>query len=243
MDIQDYLKGVKGIIFDYGGTIDTDGSHWSNIIYKAWKEAGVEVDFPVFREAYVYCERELARVKHILPEHDFLDMMNIKIRIELDWLARQGQFPPQDVEEKASRIAALCNKEAEESVNRNKPVLAALAAQYPMVVVSNFYGNLNSVMAAYGVRQYFKAVIESAAEGVRKPDPEIFVRGVKALGLPAEQCVVVGDSFTKDIQPALKAGCRAIQLRGAGWAGSEGYEATDYAFGIEKLSDLTKILL
>ena len=44
---------------------------------------GVAVNKAEFREAYVYAERELARTRHILPEHDFGDLLLIKMRLEL----------------------------------------------------------------------------------------------------------------------------------------------------------------
>ena len=53
--------GVKGIIFDYGGTLDTRGDHWSHILEQGWRHAGIEVALPTFRHCYIYAERELAR--------------------------------------------------------------------------------------------------------------------------------------------------------------------------------------
>ena len=73
---------IKGIIFDYGGTLDTGGDHWSEVIWCAYGKAGVAVNKAEFREAYVYAERELARTRHILPEHDFGDLLLIKMRLE-----------------------------------------------------------------------------------------------------------------------------------------------------------------
>ena len=42
MDNTD-IKDVKGIIFDYGGTIDSRGDHWSEVIWRAYMQAGVPV--------------------------------------------------------------------------------------------------------------------------------------------------------------------------------------------------------
>ena len=61
-DLKKYTEGVKGIIFDYGGTLDTGGRHWSWVIWEAWQQAGVACDLPTFREAYVWGERELAQI-------------------------------------------------------------------------------------------------------------------------------------------------------------------------------------
>ncbi len=102
------LTRVKGLIFDYGGTLDTGGDHWSEIIWQAYQQAGIAVTKEEFREAYVFAERELARERHILPAHDFHDMLLIKMRIELQWLAGQGLFAPASVEEKSAETARIC---------------------------------------------------------------------------------------------------------------------------------------
>ena len=239
-NLSKYLEGVKGIIFDYGGTLDTGGAHWSRVIWDAWQKAGVAATLSTFREAYVYAERELARIRHILPEHDFHDMLKIKMNIELQWLAEQGGFPPEKVESVATKIAELCNESARAHVEESKPVLQKLAERYPLVLVSNFYGNISTVLKNYGISQYFKKIIESAVVGVRKPDPAIFTLGVEALALPAGECLVVGDSYRKDIEPALKAGCRAVWLKGPGWSGEE--DAQQYDYTIQKLSEVVENL-
>lgn len=84
-------------------------------------------------------------------------------------------------------------------------------------MVSNFYGNINSVLNDFGIAAYFNAVVESAVVGVRKPNPAIYQLGVDALQLPAEACVVIGDSYSKDIVPAHEIGCKTIWLNVQGW--------------------------
>ncbi|MDE7414392.1 MAG: HAD family hydrolase [Muribaculaceae bacterium] len=215
------ITKIKGIIFDYGGTLDTGGDHWSEVIWKAYQEAGIAVDKATFREAYVFAERELARTRHILPEHDFGDLLLIKMRLELQWLSENGHFPPAQVETKAKETAEYCYQAAKAKVNEAKPVLDALKEKYPMVLVSNFYGNVETVLKDFGLDSYFKKVIESAVVGVRKPDPKIFELGVKALGLTADETLVVGDSYRKDIEPAEKIGCQVLWIKGLGWTPEE----------------------
>lgn len=215
------LTGVKGIIFDYGGTLDTGGDHWSEVIWRAYGAAGVAVDKALFREAYVYAERELARTLHILPHHDFHDLLLIKMRLELQWLAGGGHFPPDMVEQKAAELARLCDDSARQSVERARPTLEALHSRFPMVLVSNFYGNIHTVLAGFGIDRCFDKVIESAVVGVRKPDPKIFMLGVEALGLKPGEVLVIGDSYRKDIEPARSIGCKALWLKGIGWTADE----------------------
>ncbi len=86
-----------------------------------------------------------------------------------------------------------------------------------MVLVSNFYGNINTVLRDAGLDGYFRKVIESAAVGVRKPNPAIFALGVCALDVPSSKVLVVGDSYTKDIVPAKALGCHAVWIKGRQW--------------------------
>ncbi|MCH5235873.1 MAG: HAD family hydrolase [Muribaculaceae bacterium] len=208
---------IKGIIFDYGGTLDTGGDHWSHVIRDGWNKAGIAANDALFREAYVYGEQELERVEHILPNHNFSDVLDIKMQIELQYLAQTGNFPPAQVEEKAKEIADYCYNVAKENVSKSKVVLEELSKKYPLVLVSNFYGNIESVLKDFGILDCFKKVIESAKVGIRKPDSAIFELGVKALGLKPEEVLVVGDSIKNDINPAKKLGCQTILIEGKDW--------------------------
>ena len=105
----------------------------------------------------------------------------------------------------------------ERETSKSRKVIEAIAAERPLVLVSNFYGNIGTVLKEFGLDGLFKNVIESAVVGIRKPDPRIFILGVEALGLRPEETTVVGDSMAKDIIPAKLAGCRAVWLKGEGW--------------------------
>ena len=48
------MISAKGIIFDYGGTIDTNGVHWAEVIWKEYQRAEAGVSRELFREAYVH---------------------------------------------------------------------------------------------------------------------------------------------------------------------------------------------
>ena len=227
---------IKGIIFDYGGTLDTRGDHWSHIIRQGWEAAGVDVPEPLFRDCYVYAERELARVRRILPGDDFGALLLKKMRIELEELERRGGIAPDKVEAAAVVAAKYCDDYARACIDEARPTLQALSEKYPLVLVSNFYGNVDSVLRAYDIRQYFQGIIESAVVGVRKPDARIFMLGCVALGQEPRNVLVVGDSLKKDILPARSIGCQTAWIKGRGWTADEDL-ATDPA-QIGRLSDL-----
>lgn len=238
---------IKGIIFDYGGTLDSGGDHWSEVIWKAWSKVGVPATKEEFRVAYVWAERELAKTRHILPEHNFLDLLRIKMRLELEELKRIKERAGEDTESLKNHLSAWADDTATECyvsakgwVEKAKPILQSLTTKYPLVLVSNFYGNVETVLADFGLDQYFGKIIESAVVGVRKPDPAIFALGVEALGMRPEEVLVVGDSLTKDIIPAESLGCKTAWLKGKGWTAEE--DAKNHPSQIADLTEINRFL-
>jgi len=65
-------------------------------------------------------------------------------------------------------------------------------------------------LVALGLADAFDAVLISGAEGVRKPDAEIFRRALERCRVDAAAAVFVGDHPDADIVGALGAGLRAI---------------------------------
>lgn len=213
---------VKGIIVDYGATIDTNGKHWAEVLWDAYVANGVSVNKSQFKEAYVYGERYLALHPVITPDDTFKDVLLKKVGIQLDWLKNEGFLPlDYNSSEYSLAISNQCYNFVLIVLKEAKPVLEKLAARYPLVLVSNFYGNIETVLKDFGLRNYFSEIIESSVVGIRKPDPGIFALGVKALGLEPEDVVVIGDSYKKDILPAQSLGCRTVWLKGTGWDGYE----------------------
>lgn len=76
---------IKGVIFDYGGTIDSRGVHWSEIIWDGWKLAGATFDKDAFRKAYVATERHFATHPVVRPDFDFRQLMQAKTSTEADF--------------------------------------------------------------------------------------------------------------------------------------------------------------
>lgn len=212
------INKIKGIIFDYGGTIDTNGKHWAEVLWEAYEDNRVPVTKEQFREAYVYAERYLATNPVIKPEDNFYVLLGKKVGLQINYLF-SNSFLPQEYKSNdyCLAISTQCYNFVRRLVDKEKSLLSALKSRYPMVLVSNFYGNIDTVLHDFGLSEYFDDIIESAVVGIRKPDPAIFELGVKRLELPASSVVVIGDSYTKDIVPASETGCQTVWLKGIGW--------------------------
>ncbi|WP_297901667.1 HAD family hydrolase [uncultured Parabacteroides sp.] len=231
------LNKVKGILFDYGGTIDSNGMHWAEVIWMAYEALKVPVSKDIFRDAYIHGERTLGKNPIVKPHHTFLDMLRLKSDLQIRWLEDNGHLPPKrNTMELPNLLADWCYGYAREAIDNARPILEQLAERYPLVLVSNFYGNIESVLKDFGLDHLFGSIVESAVVGIRKPNPEIFQLGVDRLGFPADEIVVVGDSYDKDIIPATQIGCQTIWLKNIGWSAYKGDETADII-----LSDFTEI--
>ena len=198
---------IKGFIFDYGGTLDTGGHHWGKVIWHAYERQQVPVSEAQFREAYVHGERTLGKNPIIQSDFTFRRTLEEKLRLQFEYL-----HLPLEV-----KVLDDLYEHTLAETRKSREVLLSLKKQYPMVLVSNFYGNIQTVLEEFGLDGIFSQIIESAVVGVRKPDPRIFTLGVEALGLKPEEVIVVGDSIDKDIIPARQAGCQTVWFRGEGW--------------------------
>lgn len=216
----------KGIIFDYGGTLDTNARHWSEVIWEGYRHFHVDIAKDLYRKAYVHGERSLAKFPLIAADHNFLDLLRIKLNVQTSFLVDAGFWPAMDGRESqrleiSDAIARYCYDSALRVISVSRPVVEALSQQYPLVLVSNFYGNIQTILRDFRF-SCFQQVVESAVVGIRKPDPRIFQLGVDALGCMPQEVVVVGDSLLKDIEPAHTLGCATVWLKGQGWGEERG---------------------
>ena len=146
------MNSIKGIIFDYGGTIDTNGIHWSEVIWEQFVQAGAGIDKPLFREAYVHAERTLAKQRIIEPTHTFHRLLELKIAIEADYLSAAGKPIDSCTQQK---IVEGCYSQVKKCIEKSCSIVKALSEKYPTVLVTNFYGNMPVVLKEFSLDKYF----------------------------------------------------------------------------------------
>ncbi len=91
-------------------------------------------------------------------------------------------------------------------------VLSELHPRYQLAVISNFDGRLRFVLEHLGVRKFFKYVFLSSELGADKPDPEIFHRSLKFIGVSADVTLHVGDDPARDWRAAAAVGLHVFEL-------------------------------
>ena len=243
---------VKAILFDYGATLDTFGQHWGMVIWHGYEHLGIPVTEAQYRDAYVYGERTLGSKKIIQPTDTFHKTLDVKIDLQFDFLRDSGAWLPEPGERKAKHDALVeyLYSGLQRNMSHTRQILSQLRDRgIPMALVSNFYGNVETVLEEMQIRDFFCDVIESAQVGIRKPDPRLYALGVEALRknvmprqIQESDVLVVGDSISKDILPAKSLGCKTAWFKGEGWK-KEPVDETIPDFVITDLQDIIQFVI
>jgi putative hydrolase of the HAD superfamily len=70
---------------------------------------------------------------------------------------------------------------------------------------------------ALGIEHYFSTILISEWEGIKKPDPKVFKRGLQQLQVLPDECIFVGDHPNNDILAAKKLGMKTIWKKDQQW--------------------------
>lgn len=232
------VNNIKAIAFDYGGTIDTPFLHWMQVYIQVYNNhLQLNLTPENFRDAYVFAEREMERLQCVKPTDGFIETQRYKTHLQFQILSQIGMVNPSDLGMLAEQAAQLVANYAQNQVQANKPVLQQLAKLYPLLLVSNFYGNLRQVVAETGILPLFQSITDSTIVGIRKPDPAIWQQAFESQGYKPNEVLVIGDSYKNDIAPALSLGCPVILGCSVAQSRVEGITT------IQSLQELPQLLL
>lgn len=83
---------------------------------------------------------------------------------------------------------------------------------YRLGLISNGHRSLTSFQSHFELEGLIAVTVSSLEHGYMKPHASIFRAGLEAMGVPATEAVMVGDSYPHDVVGAEHAGMRAIWL-------------------------------
>ena len=182
----------KGVIWDLDGVLaDTAEAH-----FRCWVTALAEKEIPLDR-----------------PTFDGLFGMNKR-----DMLAQLLGRPPEpgELESIAGRKQEIFRMEAQWLI---RPMPGALSLQKELeeagwiqaITSSTPKLDVELVLGILGIRQRFQAVLSGEELSASKPEPTLFLRAAKVLGLSPERCVVVEDA-PEGVEAAYKAGMPCVAV-------------------------------
>lgn len=199
---------ISTILFDFGGTLDYDGGHWLDRFYLIYSKLGLNhIPKERIKEAFYWADTQ-AEADPDMRQAGFREMMNKHVRWQFEKLGIR------DTKREAQAAEAFA-KPSERILHRNRHILEKLKLDgFRMGVISNFYGNVETLCKEASLHPYFEVVIDSAIAGVRKPDPRIFHLALEKLEIEPGHAVMVGDSFERDIIPARTLGMKTFWMVG-----------------------------
>ncbi len=168
---------IRAVIFDMDGTLfDTE------IIYAtAWRQAGAELGFEQVEEAVAACTgRNTADTRRFFEQNyagimDYDRFMEVRTRYYDAMIAERG------IPVKAGVVEALTYLK-----KQNIKIALATATRFERTVEN---------LTATGLIDFFDVLITGDMVKNGKPDPETFLLAAERLGLSADECVGVEDSF------------------------------------------------
>lgn len=115
--------------------------------------------------------------------------------------------------------------------------LKELAQGYRLGLITNGLTEFQlRTIKALKIASFFSVILISEAEGVRKPDPEIFHRALNRLDLAPEDAAYVGDHPISDMQAAQSVGMLSI------WKRNADFLEVQCDFALDDLSELPAII-
>jgi putative hydrolase of the HAD superfamily len=97
----------------------------------------------------------------------------------------------------------------------NEPLVAyarALTSRIRVGALTNNWSFAREILARRGIADLFEVIINSAEEGVMKPDRRIYEASLARLGLPAHEVVFVDDR-EENVVAAGEVGMRGVHFR------------------------------
>jgi putative hydrolase of the HAD superfamily len=98
-----------------------------------------------------------------------------------------------------------------------RPAIERLIAHARVAVVTNGGAAQRDKLARAGLAHLIREVFVSSELGIAKPAPAIFERALAWAGVPASECIFVGDDPLVDLAPAAALGMATAWLPRAPW--------------------------
>ena len=152
-------------------------------------------------------------------------------------------------------VAALAEQLSEDFLNMTtarfsllegaEELVRYLAKKYPLTVVTNGFVEVQyEKFDKSGLRDCFAHIVLSEEVGCQKPNPRIFEEALRMNGLQAEDVVMIGDSWSSDIQGAINAGIDQIWIRKNKEQGTKSQDTIEQTatYIVQSLSEVMEIL-
>ncbi|MBS1530212.1 MAG: beta-phosphoglucomutase [Bacteroidetes bacterium] len=189
------MNKILACIFDLDGVIvDTAVYH-----YRAWKRLANELGFD-------------------FTEHDNEKLKGVSRMASLDLILGWGGLAKTQMEKE--ELAARKNAWYVDMISQMTPAeilpgakefVEACKSAGIKTALGSASKNSATILEKVGIDHLFDVVIDGNKVSKPKPDPEVFLKGAEALGVPPANCVVFEDAIA-GIEAAINGGMRSVGI-------------------------------
>ncbi len=196
---------IKGILLDFGGTLDSNGRDWYDLMYQLCLQQGLHLDYQSFVR---FARTAGTRIFH----HSDIGLLSHGGTVRRLLSELRNQVAPHFSLD-AEAVAKAFVKGAQASLARNRHVVEELSRKFRLGVLSNNWGNAQGWCEEYGYHHFLHTVVDSGLVGISKPEPGIFEVGIREMGLPPREIAYVGDRYQTDMVGAKNVGLKSVWIR------------------------------
>ncbi|MGO4547594.1 HAD family hydrolase [Paenibacillus sp. 2TAB23] len=209
---------IKAIIFDFDGTIIDTETAWYHAFRDAYLEHGVELTL----EQYSGC---IGTSLHTFNPYEYL-MTDLKLAIDKDSFRDSVHVQHTNLMQSERVRSGILDylKDAKDSGMK-----IGLASSSPRAWIDKYLEQLE-------LGHYFEAIRTADDVAKVKPDPELYVQTLTALGVEASEAIAIEDS-PNGARAALAAGMSCIIVPNA-ITKSLPFDQSDRYFHAESLSHI-----
>jgi len=212
---------ITALLFDFGGTLDGP-AHWLDRFLSSYHGAGIEISRAELDPAFEHATRIGYGATRIVARLGMTDLVRFLAGHQFEYIRKSGPDKLRALLDDCGaagrhrfveRVTDSFVRETYSGLAHSREVIGTLKSRFRMGVVSNFYGNLEAILAEAKLDRFFAAVADSSRVGIFKPEAGIFEAALEKMHCAPESTAMIGDSLGKDCAPAHKLGMRTVWLR------------------------------
>ena len=223
-------KRIKAILFDLDDTLINSKKAQFNAICKFKKQ---------YKEFEQTEKNEFAKLWKKITSEKYEKYLNNEISFEQQRIERvKDLFKHYSVnitDEEAKQRFKDYLKTYEKNwmaFDDTKEVLEYLHNKYKLAIISNGDGEQQRrKIQKTGLNKYFSEIVISSEVGVSKPDRKIFELTCERMKVKPEECIMIGDKFSVDVEGGTNAGITSI------WVDRKN-DSTNYKYKVSELSQI-----
>ena len=240
------MATVTALLFDFGGTLDGP-AHWLDRFLASDRAAGIEISRADLDPAFEHATRIGYGAARVMARFELRDLVRFLVGHQFEYLRQSGPEPLRAKLDEAGAaglhqfvevVTHSFVRETSAGLAHSRDLIGSLKRRFKLGIVSNFYGNLDRILAEAKLDRFFAAVADSSRVGIFKPELGIFETALRKMRCAPESAAMIGDSLAKDCAPAHTLGMRTVWLRSEPRAGEDSGAADVIIRSIDEVAQI-----